>query len=116
MSCSEDSFKCDNDKCINITRVCDKNNDCSDWSDEQACGKYLSYSPYELSRVMTKTDFYLCENKGPNQLCSNCTADQRLCFRFWDSTIPLLPLKLHRPVNARLGLQSRRMFFSCLIR
>ena len=22
-----------------------------------------------------------CENKGADQLCSNCTADQRLCFR-----------------------------------
>ena len=33
------------------------------------------------------------ENKGADQLCSNCTADQRLCFRYMDSTIPLL-LKL----------------------
>ena len=23
----------------------------------------------------------ICENKGADQLCSNCTADQRLCFR-----------------------------------
>ena len=30
------------------------------------------------------------ENKGADQLCSNCTADQRLCFRCTDSTIPLL--------------------------
>ena len=29
-----------------------------------------------------KPDFCLCENKGANQLCSNCTADQRLCFRY----------------------------------
>ena len=26
--------------------------------------------------------YYLCsENKGADQLCSNCTADLRLCFR-----------------------------------
>ena len=37
---------------------------------------------------MRKTDF--CENKGADQLCSNCTADQRLRFRYIDRTIPLL--------------------------
>ena len=30
------------------------------------------------------------ENKGADQLRSNCEADQRLCFRYSDSTIPLL--------------------------
>ena len=40
---------------------------------------------------MRKSDFCLCENKGADQLCSNCTADQRLCFRYMDSSIPLLP-------------------------
>ena len=40
---------------------------------------------------MRKTDFRLCENKGADQLCSKCTANQRLCFGFTDSTIPLLP-------------------------
>ena len=39
------------------------------------------------SCVMRKPDFCLCENKGANQLYSNCTADQRLCFRYTDSTI-----------------------------
>ena len=43
------------------------------------------YEPY-----MWKTDFCLCENKGADQLCSNCTADQHLCSRYTDSTIPLL--------------------------
>ena len=33
----------------------------------------------------------ICENKGADQLCSYCTADQHLCFRYTDSTIPLLP-------------------------
>ena len=41
--------------------------------------------------VMRKPDFCLCENKGADQLRSNCEADQRLCFRYSDSTISLLP-------------------------
>ena len=39
---------------------------------------------------MSKLDFGLCENKDADQLCSNCTADQRLCFHCSDSTISLL--------------------------
>ena len=39
---------------------------------------------------MRKSDFCLYENKGAYQLCS-CTADKRLCFRYMNSTIPLLP-------------------------
>ena len=39
---------------------------------------------------MRKPDFCLCENKGADQLRSNCEADQRLCFRYTDSTIPFL--------------------------
>ena len=31
------------------------------------------------------------ENKDADQLCGNREADQRLCFRYLDSTIPLLP-------------------------
>ena len=43
---------------------------------------------YHVSRVMRKPDFCLCENKDADQLRSNC--DQRLCFRYLDSTIPFL--------------------------
>ena len=32
--------------------------------------------------------FCICENKDVDQ---HCAADQRLCFRYTDSTIPLLP-------------------------
>ena len=39
----------------------------------------------EMSRVMRKLDYSLCENNGAD----HCTADQR--FRYMDSTIPLLP-------------------------
>ena len=43
-----------------------------------------------LSRVMRKPTFYICENKDADQLRGNREADQRLCFRYIDSTIPLL--------------------------
>ena len=40
--------------------------------------------------VMRKPEFYICENKDADQLCGNREADQRLCFRYTDSTLPLL--------------------------
>ena len=43
-----------------------------------------------LSLVVRKPDFCICENKGADQLRGNREADQRLCFRYTDSTIPLL--------------------------
>ena len=33
----------------------------------------------------------ICENKDADQLRGDREADQRLCFRYTDSTIPLLP-------------------------
>ena len=46
----------------------------------------------DLSRVVRKPAFYICENKDADQLRGiNREADQRLCFRYVDSTIPLLP-------------------------
>ena len=38
-----------------------------------------------------KTGFCICENKVADQLRGYREADQRLCFRYIDSTIPLLP-------------------------
>ena len=43
-----------------------------------------------LSRVMRKVTFCICENKDADQLRRDREADQRLCFRYIDSTIPLL--------------------------
>ena len=40
---------------------------------------------------MRKPDFGICENKDADQLRGNREADQRLCFRYMESTIPLLP-------------------------
>ena len=40
---------------------------------------------HEMSLIMRKPDFCICENKDADR-----EADQRLCFRYMDSTIPLL--------------------------
>ena len=45
---------------------------------------------YNMSLVMRNPVFCMCENKDADQLRSNCAADQRLCFRYIESTIPLL--------------------------
>ena len=44
-----------------------------------------------MSRDVRKPDFCICENKDADQLRGDREADQRLCFRYMDSTIPLLP-------------------------
>ena len=59
------------------------------------CFKYamtfISQHPhYYLNRVVRKPAFCICENKDTAQLRGNREADQRLCFRYTDSTIPLL--------------------------
>ena len=65
-----------------------------------------------------KPDFCLCENKGADQLRSNCTADQRLCFRYTDSTLnpkfqaSMLLLGLYLSVCVRPGWKPRRPVFS----
>ena len=44
----------------------------------------------QLSRVVRKPAFCICENKDADQLRGNREADQRLCFRYTASTISLL--------------------------
>ena len=39
---------------------------------------------------MGKPTICICENKDADQLRGNREADQRLCFRYTDSTIPIL--------------------------
>ena len=71
-----------------------------------------------MSHHMRKPAICMGKNKGADQLRSNCEADQRLCFRYSDSTIPLLSkssilnpkfpasshlLWLHRPICVRPG-------------
>ena len=52
---------------------------------------FLSIPLTHISLVMRKLAFFICENKDADQLRVNREADQRLCFRYTDSTIPLLP-------------------------
>ena len=53
------------------------------------CESVASHAQH-LSRVVRKPTFFICENKDADQLRGNREADQRLCFRYIDSTIPLL--------------------------
>ena len=62
---------------------------------------------------MREPAFCICENKGADQLSGNRAADQRLCSRYIDGTIPVLPkseiqasshlLRLNSPVFVRPG-------------
>ena len=71
-----------------------------------------------MSRVVGKPGLCICENKDADQLRSNREADQRLCFRYTDSAIPLLfqassyILWLYSPVCVRPGRKPRRPVFS----
>ena len=71
---------------------------------------------------MRKPAFCICDNKDADQLRGDREADQRLCFRYIDSTIPLLLnpkfqasshlLWLYSPVCVGPGRKSRRPVFS----
>ena len=53
----------------------------------------LSLTPsflYHLSRLVGKPTICIGENKDADQLRGNREADQRLCFRYSNSTIPRL--------------------------
>ena len=59
---------------------------------------------------MRKSYFCICENKDADQLCSNCAADLRLCFRYIDSTIPLIPkFRNFKPLTIFCGCTARFM-------
>ena len=75
-----------------------------------------------LSRDVRKPDLCIFENKDADQLRGNREADQRLCFCYTDSTIPLLPkseisssshlLWLYSPVCVGPGRKPGRPVFS----
>ena len=46
---------------------------------------------FDLSPVMRKPVFCIYENKDADQLRGHREADKHLCFRYTDSTTPLLP-------------------------
>ena len=78
--------------------------------------------PIYMSRVVGKPAFCICENKDADQLRGNREADQRLCFRYIDSTIPLLSKSeisslysssmAVQPGLCQTWSQTRRPFFS----
>ena len=51
-----------------------------------------------MSLVMRKPAFCICENKDADQLRGSREADQRLCFRYIDSTTPLLSIRNFKPL------------------
>ena len=74
--------------CLHLQRVQALNQNCLGMHTENQLK--FNYILDYMSRVIRQPDFCLCENKGADQLPSNCEADQRICFRYTDSTIPLL--------------------------
>ena len=56
----------------------------SEWEIERQKVKYLS-------RVTRKPTFCICKIKDADQLRDYREADQRLCFHYIDSAIPLIP-------------------------
>ena len=52
---------------------------------------FVEGSVVHMSLVVKKPAFSICENKDADQLRIDCAADQRLCFRYTDGKIPLLP-------------------------
>ena len=61
--------------------------------------QHVKHNGTATGEPLYKTNFFatqenpdncLCENKGADQLRGNREADQRLCFRYSDSTVPPL--------------------------
>ena len=61
------------------------------WSETSNTGFLMTRLLLQMCRIVRKPAFCVCENKDADQLRGNREADQRLCFRYIDSTIPLLP-------------------------
>ena len=53
---------------------------------------FCRLKPSHMSRAVRKPAFCICENKDADQLRGDREADQRLCFHYIDSTIPLPPI------------------------
>ena len=60
-----------------------------------------------MSHILRKPVFCICENKGADLLSSHNPADQCLCFRYIDSTIPLLPTSSQLPGMCRTSDRSK---------
>ena len=60
------------------------------WENYSDTHNFMLHMYVYMSRVYRKLAFCIYENKDVDQLRGNHEADQRLCFRYIDSTIPLL--------------------------
>ena len=60
------------------------------WFPHHALGHTKQHQCKQMSGIMRKPTFCIWENKDADQLCGYREADQRLCFRYIDSTIRLL--------------------------
>ena len=58
--------------------------------EQMTCRSKSNSYNLHLSHRMRKPIICICENKGADQLRGNRKVDQRMCFRYTDSTIPLL--------------------------
>ena len=76
---------------------------------------------FYMSLVVRNPAFCICRITGADQLCSNCTADQRLCFCYMVQSLYFLNPKfqassdllwLYSPVCVRPGRKPRRLVFS----
>ena len=72
-------------------------------------GSEKGAADYHLSLVMRKPAFCICENKDADQLRSNCAPDQRLCFRYTDTTL----IRKFKPLTIFCGCTP--MFVSDLV-
>ena len=55
-----------------------------------ACVCVCSQASRSRATLSCDSSYCICENNDADQLRGNREADQRLCFRYTDSTIPLL--------------------------
>ena len=60
----------------------------------------INISFREMSRLVGKPTICIGENKDADQLRGNREADQRLCFRYTDSTLPVFLFFLNPTVRA----------------
>ena len=121
------SFVLTEKKQQHITKTCPINTrKCfSEEKIENFFGKMFCFSIFLLktNTLWVHVRSTLSINKGTDQLCSNCTADQHLCFRYTDSTIPLLSrfkicsllpsCVIVQPDLFRTWSEPRLLFFSC---
>ena len=75
-----------------------KHYEITEGANNKSCYQFsIRYDSITSSHRTSEQNFAF-ENKGADQLCSNCTADQHLCFRYMDSTkTPLLNPKFQAP-------------------